>query len=119
MDLHHSKSALLYFEDKSYIEKTFRQIKRDFEMTGLYMENEDILPTSYAALYSIVLFNIHSLIRADNIQLKNLLYRIDVSEKEIHKRMASKTDAKLQEEISSLIIERCLLKVLTREKYSS
>lgn len=118
MDLRHSKSAQLYFEDKSYIEKTFMQIRRDFDMTGIPFEWDKVIPNDYKELYLLVLRNINDLIRRDHSQFKNLLYRIDVSEKEIHRRMATKSDLKLEVEISRLIIERCLLKVLTREKYS-
>ena len=118
MDLSLSKSVELYFKDLSYIKKTFMQIQRDFDMTGIPLEWDKVLPKDYQEFYQLIFRNIHELIRQDHPQFKNLLYRIDVSEKEIHRRMATKADVKLEEEISRLIIERCLLKVLTREKYS-
>jgi len=118
MDLLNTKSYDLYYADQSYLERTFDQIQRDFDMTGISFDRDKNIPKSYLELYQMVLRNIHHLIKQDHSQFKNLLYRIDVSENAIHRKMALNADLKLEEEISKMIIERCLLKVLTREKFS-
>jgi len=118
MDLRNTKSYELYYADQSYLERTFDQIERDFDMTGISFDRDKNIPKNYQELYQLVYRNIHDLVKKDHSQFKNLLYRIDVSEISIRRKMALNPDLKLEEEISKLIIERCLLKVLTREKFS-
>lgn len=118
MNILNAKSQELYFHDHGYLKKVLDQIQRDFNMTGIsFVGNSEPLNV-YAELYSLLLKNIRRLMKEDHKQFKNLLYRIDVSEISIHRKMALDKDLKLEEEISKLIIERCLLKVLTREKFS-
>ena len=118
MDILNAKSQKLYFHDPGYLKKVLDQIQRDFDMTGISFEGNSKPLKVYAELYSLLLKNIHRLVKEDHKQFKSLLYRIDVSENSIHRKMALGNDLKLEEEISKLIIERCLLKVLTREKFS-
>lgn len=118
MDLIKSDSGIIYLEDAGYLQRILEQIKRDFEMSGLGFESEHASVKTYSELYSEVFDNVSNLINTSNIQFKNVLYRIDVSELSIHKKMALRNETQLDEVVSKLIIERCLLKVLTREKYS-
>ena len=118
MGLSKANSHQIYFDDKDYLRKTLTQIKRDFDMSGVSFDGDLNNPENYSVLYKLVNDNISKLIHNNNIQFKNLLYRIDISELTIHKRMGLSSDVKLDEEVSKLIIERCLLKVLTREKFS-
>lgn len=112
------KANQLYFEDKKYLQATLNQIQRDFDMSGVIFEGSTIEIKNYQELFKLVLENLIELIEANNIQFKNLLYRIDVPEVSIHKRMASESNQNFADVVCSLIIERCLLKVLTREKFS-
>lgn len=118
MDLIKSDAGDVYFENADYIQRVLSQIQKDFEMSGLAFDLGTHSVHTYSELYTEVVTNIASLIHTSSIQFKNLLYRIDVSELSIHKNMAAKNTSQLDEVVSKLIIERCLLKVLTREKYS-
>jgi hypothetical protein len=118
MDLLRSNKGLVYLEDKKYLAKVEEQIARDFDMSGLDFEIGKHTPESYQELFDRVYAPIHSLILSGDLQFKNLLYRIDVSEKKIHQRMLLRHEDKLDELVSKMIIERCLQKVLTKEKYS-
>jgi len=118
MDLSKSNSNRIYFEDKDYLRKTTEQIQRDFNMSGVNFDDPGSLPETYNELFSLVLENIAGLVRNNDIQLKNLLYRVDISEISIQKRVTNSIDVEIENVISSMLIERCLLKVLTREKFS-
>jgi len=118
MDLLKNNDYQLYFEDQSYLEKTHAQIQRDFEMCGFTFNVDNTLITNYSKLFHLLLERLEELSTTGNTSVKNLLYRIDVSEKAILNRMARVQDAEFEEVLTTLIIERSLLKVLTREKYS-
>jgi hypothetical protein len=118
MDMIRSDKGLVYLEDKKYLAKVAEQIARDFDMSGMDLDIGNHTPESYQELFDLVYPPIHSLILSGDIQFKNLLYRIDVSEKKIHQRMLHRDESKLDELVSKMIIERCLQKVLTKEKFS-
>lgn len=118
MDLYKSESGIIYLENGEYLKRVFNQIISDFDMSGVTFEGEDKNPDSYSKLYSLVFSNIHNLINSGSDLFKNLLYRIDVSEKKIHQRMVLRNETQLDEVVSKMVIERCLQKVLTKEKYS-
>lgn len=117
MDLIRSENGLVYLEDKKYLAKVADQIAWDFDMCGLAFERGNKPPESYLELYGLLYPTISKLISSGDSQFSNLLYRIDVSEKKIHQRMRLYNEDKLDEVVSKMIIERCLQKVLTKEKY--
>lgn len=117
MDLLRSENGLVYLENKKYLSKVADQIERDFDMCGLALERGNKPPESYHELFELLYPTISKLISSGDTQFKNLLYRIDVSEKKIHQRMLLRHEDKLDEVVSKMIIERCLQKVLTKEKY--
>ena len=119
MDLSKTYSNKIYFENKDYLKRIAEQIQRDFDMSGVLLNGSIDKLNNYGDLYTLLLENISELIHSNSIQFKNILYRIDVSELTIHKSMGLKVDAVLEEEVTKLIIDRCLQKVLTKEKYSS
>ncbi len=118
MDLSKTNSKHVYFENKDYLNKVLSQVQRDFNMSGIDFEGPINVPENYNELFTIVFPAVASLVRSNDIQLKNLLYRIDVPETSIQKRLSSEVNNDLENVITTLVIERCLLKVLTREKYS-
>jgi len=118
MDLSKTNSKHVYFENKDYLNKVLSQVQRDFNMSGIDFEDPINIPQDYDALFTVVFEPIANLVRSSDIQLKNLLYRIDIPETSIQKRLSSEVNNDLENVITTLVIERCLLKVLTREKYS-
>lgn len=94
------------------------QIKRDFEMAGCDFELPKNEIEELEELQSALAFNLDPLMKENSSRLKNLLYRIDVSEKSIYNEMAVNQDLQLANLLNLKIIERELLKILIREKYS-
>jgi hypothetical protein len=119
MDLFKSDTGIVYLEDQHYLSKVYAQIIRDFEMTGIDVEWNVASPESYTELFEALYYHINRLVLSGDSHFKNLLYRIDVSEKRIHQRMITLDESKLDIVLTKMIIERCLQKVLTREKFSS
>lgn len=118
MDLFKSESGIIYLENEDYLNRVFNQILRDFDMSSISFIGENDDPKTYSELYNLLLINLKTLINEESIQFKNLLYRIDVSEKKIHQRMLLRNESQLDEVVCKMVIERCLQKVLTKEKYS-
>ena len=108
-----------YIDKADYAQKTFRQIERDFDMSGVEFDGGMGENSGFDHLIEEVYFNIRSLVEENPAALQRLLYRIDVNEKRMQKTMAEQADANLEEVMAYMIVERCLLKVLTREKYST
>ena len=107
-----------YFDKKAYLKKVLIQIKRDFEMAGCDFDLPKNEIEVLEDLQNTLAFNLDPLMQENSPRLKNLLYRIDVSEKSIYNEMAVNQDLQLINLLNSRIIERELLKILTREKYS-
>lgn len=118
MNLELKSSIKSYLNKEEYLEKALQQIQRDFEMSGLSFEGSFDTDVNYQSLLNIVYSNISSLFQGSGSTLKNLLYRIDISEKAIQKKMSDKSEDQIEEVICHLLIERCMLKVLIKEKYS-
>ena len=107
-----------YFDKKSYLKKVLIQINRDFEMAGCDFELPKNEIEELEELQNVLAVNLEPLMKENGPRLKNLLYRIDVSEKSIYKGMSENTDLQLAVLLRNKIIERELLKILIREKYS-
>ena len=107
-----------YFDKKAYLKKVLIQINRDFEMAGCDFELPKNEIEELEELQNVLAVNLEPLMKENGPRLKNLLYRIDVSEKSIYKEMSENTDLQLGMLLRNKIIERELLKILIREKYS-
>ena len=108
-----------YFDKKAYLNKVLQQIRRDFDMAACPFESPDGEIEELDELQQLLELALDPLMKENSSRLKNLLYRIDVSEKTIYNEMAVNPDLKLDELLNSRIIERELMKVLTREKFSA
>lgn len=108
-----------YFDKKAYLNKALQLIRADFEMSACPFSAPESDVEDLPELVSLVKENITPLMKENGYLLKNLLYRIDVPEKMLHREMASRPGLQLEDLIVQKIIEREMLKVLTREKYSS
>jgi len=108
-----------YFDQKAYLNKVLQQIYRDFDMAACSFESPDGEIEELYELQQLLEMALEPLMKENSARLKNLLYRIDVSEKSIYNEMAVNPDLKLETLLNARIIERELLKVLTREKFSS
>ena len=108
-----------YFDKKAYLNKVLQQIGRDFDMAACTFESPDGEIEELEELQRILDDALEPLLKENSSRLKNLLYRIDVSEKSIYNEMAINPNLQLDALLNARIIERELLKVLTREKFSA
>ena len=108
-----------YFNKKAYLNKVLQQIQRDFDMAACPLEFQKNEIEDLDELQEILIYNLTPLMKENSTRIKNLLYRVDVSEKAIYNQMAANPDLQLIDLLNSSIIERELMKVLTREKFSS
>jgi len=108
-----------YFDKKAYLNKVLQQIERDFDMSACPFPSPDREIETLEELQVLLELTLGPLMKENSTRLKNLLYRIDVSEKAIYSQMAVNPDLQLADLLNLKIIERELLKVLTREKYST
>jgi hypothetical protein len=118
MELIPKPELLPYFDKKAYLKKIAIQINRDFEMAGCDFELPNNEIEDLDELQNTLALYLEPLMKENGPRLKNLLYRIDVSENSIYNEMATYPDLKLADLLINKIVERELLKILIREKYS-
>ena len=91
------------------------QLNKDFLLANINLDfHEDVLPTS---LKFLLHETVYKLIQEKFTDYLNLLYIIDVSEKEI-KALNGEDTLKLSEDVAFLILQREWQKVWFRKKYS-
>ncbi len=98
----------------SLYQKLVFQLNKDFLLANINLDfHEDVLPSSLKLLLHET---IYKLIQEKFTDYLNLLYIIDVSEKEV-KMLNGEDILKLSEDISFLILKREWQKVWFRNKY--
>ena len=91
------------------------QLNKDFQLANINLDfHEDILPSSLKLLLHET---IYKLIQEKFIDYLNLLYIIDVPEKQV-KALDGEDILKLSEDVSFLILKREWQKVWFKNKYS-
>ena len=94
--------------------KLIRQLNKDFLLANIDLDfHEEILPTSLKLLLHEI---IYKLIQEKFTEYLNVLYIIDVPEKQV-KALDGNDTLKLSEEVSFLILKREWQKVWFRNKY--
>ncbi|PVY41813.1 hypothetical protein [Pontibacter virosus] len=81
-------------------------------------ESEHQLPTQESDLIQEVAHMVLYLLRHNLNQLLNILYRIDVDERNVKRAMLAASEEEVAENIARLIVERELLKAQIRFRYS-
>ncbi|MFD0989391.1 hypothetical protein ACFQ1R_04750 [Mariniflexile jejuense] len=98
----------------SLYQKLVLQLNKDFLLANINLDfHEDVLPSSLKLLLHET---IYKLIQEKFTDYLNLLYIIDVSEKEV-KMLNGEDILKLSEDVSFLILKREWQKVWFRNKY--
>ncbi|MDF2447840.1 MAG: hypothetical protein K0R26_344 [Bacteroidota bacterium] len=97
-------------------EKFKQQVYRDFELAGVLealplIESNGLEQLNDAFLNAIVKLEMGN-------SLKNLLYRIDITEVQIKKASQSDPESSVQQVLAELMIKRILQKVVLKEMYS-
>jgi hypothetical protein len=116
MKLPHNFDALI--EDANQLDlykKLIQQLNKDFLLANINLDfDEDILPTS---LKFLIHETVYKLIQEKFTEYLNLLYIIDVPEKQV-KELDGEDVLKLSEDVSFLILKREWQKVWFKNKYS-
>lgn len=95
--------------------KLIEQLNKDFLLANIDLDfHEDILPSSLKLLLQET---IYKLIQEKFTEYLNLLYIVDVSEKQV-KELDGEDILKLSEDVSFLILKREWQKVWLRNKYT-
>ena len=108
-----------YKNQKEIVEKTAKQIIKDFALFGMKIELTEGLEWNYDALFSQLQPVIDRLMHQDYPRLLSLLYQIDLSPAAINKARTEQPDIPETELIPALIIYREFKKVVFRMYYSS
>ena len=97
--------------EKEIIRLTAEQVVRDFTRFGLEVSFSGKASQAYEELFDQLKQHIQVLMETQSGRLEALLYQIDVNQKK-----ASRVIGRMQasEELTEMILERQLLKVLTR-----
>lgn len=99
------------------IKETVEQIIKDFGLFSISIEFTGNKVKGYQDLYDQMVEQINSLLARDYEKLLSLLYQIDLSEKYLNKGNLPTQFASEAEYLSELIIQRELIKVLTRHYF--
>ena len=106
--------AQFYQLKQNHFEALKVQIEKDFVMCGIPTLNDKLNPKDYFETFLNSIINLH---KYDYNTLKNLLYRVDVKEKDIESTSIKYT-LNLEESIAVTILNRTLQKVEFKKKFN-
>ncbi len=104
-----------YRYDLEIIRQTAAQVIKDFGMTGIEITFSGNAKSAYAELENQMVPVISKIYIKEYERFQNLLYRIDVDEKEIQKIKKNYPAHLHAQLISKLILEREFIKILCRK----
>ena len=107
---------LILLQVKERFEKFKQQTLKDFELAGAMTHLPNLDTSDLAELQNSFYLSVLKL--SNENALKNLLYRIDITELQINKAKQKEPQLPLQQIIAQLMIKRILQKVILKELYS-
>ena len=108
-----------YYNRTDLLEKVVEQIKKDFNWFSYEITFTGKNESPYQELYAQILPLIEELLNDDYPKLMAMLYRIDLDEEFLNKRLKEIAQVDTDEVITDLIIKRELQKVIIRDMYST
>ena len=102
-----------------YVKETAEQIIKDFALFGMDISFSGNVITAYDELFKQLEVHVSYLLTNNHDKLLALLYQIDLSEKKLREELSSDSMLSEIQQIAELIIQRELLKVLTRHYFKS
>lgn len=109
-----------YYNRQDLLEKVVAQIQKDFDWFNLEVKFTNNLELSaYQEIYEQILPLIEEMLNDDYIKLMSILYRIDIDEDFLNRKLKEIPNADTDEVIADLIIKRELQKVIIKHIYSS
>ena len=101
-------------KEEKFVLLTAEQVRKDFAMFGMEVQFSGNVNFAYTELFDQLLVFIDKLLSEDSEKLMSLLYQIDLSEKELSKKVPNIEFETIPEIITHKILERELKKVLLR-----
>lgn len=95
-----------------------KQLRKDFEGSGLEGQFAEVLPPVFDLLKASLMQELHPLVRNNSSLLASLLYRVDISERQLKSYREASTGMDMEELLSELIIKRILQKIILKKKFS-
>ena len=108
-----------YYGRVDLLEKVVDQIKKDFNWFSFNVTFVGKGESPYQELYEQILPLIEGLLNDDYLKLMAMLYRIDIDEEFLNRKLKESAQVDTDEVITDLIIKRELQKVIIREMYNS
>lgn len=109
-----------YYNRQDLLQKVVLQIQKDFEWFNLKVDfTNNPESSAYQELYQEILPLIEEMLNDDYPKLLAILYRIDIDEEFLNRKLKEIANADTDEVITDLIIKRELQKVLIKEIYST
>jgi hypothetical protein len=108
-----------YYSRKDLLEKVVLQLKKDFNWFRFEISFKGDQESPYQELYNQILPLIEELLNDDYPKLMAMLYRIDLEEEFLNRKLKENSHADTDEVITDLILKRELQKVIIRELYSA
>ncbi len=102
-----------------FIEATAVQLQKDFQLYDEKINFSGNAENAYDELYQQILPIISRMLNLDSARFFGLLHSIDISEARVRELLFGKKQYAVAEELAHMIIERELLKVVSRHIYSS
>lgn len=94
------------------------QLKKDFESAGAGSDLLNELPAEFELLKVQIMLALRPLINQNSSVLPSLLYRIDISEKQLRSYRQKNENMPFDEVVAELIIKRILQKVILKRTFS-
>jgi hypothetical protein len=108
-----------YYNRTDLLEKVVEQLKKDFNWFSFEITFKGDQESPYQELYNQILPLIDELLNDDYPKLMAMLYRIDLDEEFLNRKLKENSQADTDEVITDLILKRELQKVIIRDMYSS
>jgi hypothetical protein len=108
-----------YYNRTDLLEKVVEQIKKDFDWFNFDIIFKGSEESPYQELYNQILPLIDELLNDDYPKLMAMLYRIDLDEEFLNRKLKESKQVDTDEVITDLILKRELQKVIIREMYST
>lgn len=104
-------------EPVDWVEETSRQLVKDFELLGIDIAFKPFETDAYRDLYLQASEKVQHLFEKEHHRFLNLLYRIDMSEKDLHHLLNNSVPPELYDRITEYLLKREFMKVVMRYRY--
>ena len=101
------------------IQETAEQIIKDFGIFGLQLTFEGKAENAYQQLFEQILPHITTLAKTNKQKLMGIIYRIDISDRQLKNALENATHSTFEETITHLILKRELQKVVIRHHFKN